>query len=198
MTQWDHYIVFQRACGHCVTWLVVASSLREAMVKWIYDGDNPEVITSDDGYGAQIVYDHPLAYIESEEKARDGGEEWNEWEIRKLHQKHLEADVAEVFCSENPGEVEEHIEACRPLLRQRYPRSRAKGFVWYLKDGPLVTFYRPKNPRRRWPIEVLCRFQLRRKESEDYLEWNGSHDDILEQMNIDYPLPAVQKGARRE
>jgi hypothetical protein len=196
MTQWDHYIIFERSCGHCVTWLVVASSLREAIQKWIgdvrYDGTISDIITSDDGYGGQIVYDHPLAYIESEEKPCYNGTEWNGWEIRKLHPKHFEADVAEVFCSEEPYSVEGYIEKCRPSLRLLYPRSRAKGFVWYLKDGPLVTFYRPKNKRRRWPIEVLCRFHLRWKQWNNILEWHGSYDDILSQMSIDYPLPAVK------
>lgn len=56
--------------------------------------------------------------------------------------------------------------------RSRHPRSRARAFVWYLIDGPLVTFYRPTRRGRRQPIEILDRCHLPWTEWPHASEWS--------------------------
>jgi hypothetical protein len=192
MSDPNHYIIFHRTDGHCATWLVSAPSLKDAMIQYTLD-QYADAELHEDGrfaldYGGRVFYDHPLACIE-EEKAWNGGQGWNGWEIRQLQPAHWEAACAEVFCSEDPDEVKEHIECCRPLLRQKHPRSRAKGFVWYLKEGPLVTFYRPARRGCRWPIKISGRYLLPWKEWPQAQEWTGTYDDILDQMKTASPLP---------
>jgi hypothetical protein len=190
MNHTKHFICFQRTSGHCANWLIRAPSLREALIKYaLKECSGAELredgsISVDDGYGGKTLYPHPLACIESEVKVPCGGEDWHGWEIRQLQQAHWDADFTEIFCSENPYDLENYIELCRPLLRQRYPRSRAKAFVWYLNDGILVTFYRPIRKGRPLPIEVLGRYQLTSQKWPEAVEWHGSYDDILEQMII--------------
>lgn len=191
MNDLRHFIVFRRTDGHCATWLIRAASLREALVKFIDDqiGDIREdgSIAVNDGYGGKTIYEHPLACIEAQEKTFNNGDSWNGWQIGELDERQWQAEFAEVFCSENPGDVEGYIELCRPLLRQSYPRSRARGFVWYLQRGPLVTFYRPLKRGRRWPMETLGRYLIPWTEYPQPQAWNGTYDDILEQMIIEYP-----------
>ena len=78
---------------------------------------------------------------------------------------------------------------CRPTFREAFPKLRARAFVWYLKDGPLVTFHRRVHPRRRWPVEIIARYLLPWDEWGQVRPWHGNYDDILEQMNVAYPLP---------
>ena len=191
--QQRHFIIFRRTDSHCAVWLVRAATLLDACIRFaLHEGAEQRedgVLEEKDGSGGIVRYEHPLAYIESAAKACNGGTEWNGWEIRELQEPHWEAGLAEVFCSENPSEVEEHIERCRPLLRKRHPRSRAKGFVWYLKEGPLVTFYRQAKSPSRDPIEILGRYFLPWQTYPEAHVWDGGYDDILAQMAIDYPLP---------
>jgi hypothetical protein len=195
MSNLKHFIIFRRTDGHCATWLVRAPSLRDAMLKYALDQcarvqlRDDGSLAVDDGHGGQVIYEHPLACIEGEEKTWNGGQGWNGWEIRQLQPEHWEASLAEVFCSENPHDVEGYVELCRPLLRQHHPRSRARAFVWYLHHGPLVTFYRPARRGHRWPIAILGRYLLPWREWPQPQEWIGTHDAILEQMLIEYPLP---------
>lgn len=188
-----HFITFRRTPGHCATYLVQAETLRDAIIKQALEdgatiGENGTLI-SDDGWGGKTVYEHPLAYIEAEEKVQRGSKEWLGWQIHELQVQHWEAEYAEVFCSENPGDVEYYIEFCRPLLRKHYQRSQAHAFVWYLYGGPLVTFYRSRKRRRMWPYQVLGRYQILWSEYPNPQEWQGTYDDILEQLSLHVPLP---------
>ena len=142
------------------------------------------LIRTDDGWGGQTVYAHPLECIESEEKSQDGLYDQS-WEIRELRDEHWGAEFAEVFCSANPSEIEERLSnhAATPF-REAFPKSRARAFVWYLKDGPLVTFHRRVNPRRRWPVEIIARYLLPWDERGQVPQWHGTYDDILEQMKM--------------
>jgi hypothetical protein len=187
-----HFIIFRRTDGHCGTWLVRSACLRNALTKYAIEEyaavERDSNLLVSDGYGGEVVYSHPLACIEAQAKTWSGGAGWNGWEIRELFPQHFEAEFAEVFCSENPAEIEDYIALCRPLLRKSYPRSRARAFVWYLKDGPLVTFYRFPRQRYRDPLEILGRYHLRWQEWQPQ-KWEGTYDDILEQMAMEYPLP---------
>jgi len=194
MNSLNHYIFFLRTGGHCATWLARASSLRDAMLHYALEQcagaelREDGCLLVDDGCEGQFIYEHPLACIEAEEKTWERGRGWNGWEVRQLQPQHWEAAFAEVFCSEDPSDVEDYIERCRPLLHQHYPRSRARAFVWYLKDGPLVTFYRQER-QRCVPMKVLGRYHLPWEQGAQVCEWTGSYDDILAQMATEYPLP---------
>ncbi len=207
----QHFIIFERDLGHCVTHLIRATSLQEALTKFAVkqcgaklrtDGN---VILWDD-----VTYFHPLAFIESEYKSHDKFDElqWDTkndkllngacWEIRALPAEAWEAETAEVFCSAEPWSLGEYIDLCRAELRKKHPRSRARAFVWYLNDGPLVTFHRRQNRARPQPIEVVGRYIIpwQRQHwpnpfsltAEMVQEWHGSYDDILSQMRINYPF----------
>jgi hypothetical protein len=146
------------------------------------------LIETEDGWGGRIVDQHPLECIESEEKSQDGLHGIS-WEIRKLREEHWEAKMAEVFCSADPDAIQDYIASCRPIFREAFPTSRARAFVWYLKDGPLVTFHQRKNRRRRWPIKIMARYLLPWNEWGQVRPWHGDYDDILEQMDVEYPFP---------
>lgn len=118
------------------------------------------------------------------------------WEIRALPQEAWEADYAEVFCSAETFSIGSYIELCRPVLRKKVPRSRARAFVWYLQDGPLVTFYRGKFDSG--PIDIVGRYLIpwqRQYYPNPYVltedtvqEWLGSFDDVLDQLHINLPF----------
>ena len=185
----NHYIFFQRTDGHCATWLLRATTLHDALI--LYARKEAGIIVRpedgcflvNDGFGGKLVYPHILAVIEGEDKVHA------DLEFKHLQWQHIDAEYAEVFCSAHPYEVEQYIAFCRPMFRQRYPRSRASAFSWYLKDGPLVTFYRRPRRDRAGQIEVLGRYLLRWNDWPEPVEWTGSYDDILDQMNVEYPLP---------
>ena len=87
MHKQKHFIVFQRTDNHCATWLIRTDSLQDACVRYALEqGAELTVdgkIADADGYGKRILYEHPLAYIESEAKAYSGGTSWNGWEIHE-------------------------------------------------------------------------------------------------------------------
>jgi hypothetical protein len=187
-----HFAVFERSVGHCVLHLLRAESLRGAMTGWarslgaeiLEDGS----IRTDDGYGGKIVYAHPLEFVELEYKTLDG-QHGRSWEVLELCDAHWEASYTDAFCSADPNVVDGYICRCRPALREAFPTSRARAFVWYLKDGPLVTFHRRLNPRRRWPAEIIARYLLPWNDWGRVQPWNGSRDEVLAQMAVDVPLP---------
>ena len=191
-----HFIIFLRTNNHCVTFLVRAPSLREAMAKYFVEEMQGAELLEDgsiqtgDGWGGKTIYTNPLECIESEEKSQDGlyGQSW---EIRELRDEPWDADFAEVFCSADPSDIEGYISLCRPVFSKEFPRSRARAFVWYLKDGPLVTFHRRINPRRRWPVEIIARYFMPWNEWGQIQPWHGTYDDILAQMKVEYPLPVA-------
>ena len=204
----QQFIVFERELGHCVTRLVRAASLKEAMTKlavgdWRAKLQGDGSLITPDG----LAYSHPLAFIESQYKSNDKYDElqWSDkdnelvnassWQIQVLPAEALEAEVAEVFCSAEPWSIGEYISLCRAEFRKKYPRSRARAFVWHLKDGPLVTFHRRQNKANDWPIEVVGRYLIpwqRQHWPQPYTlmqemveEWHGTYDNLLDQMRVD-------------
>lgn len=194
MAESRHFIIFQRTPNHCATWLLKADTLYDAFRKYALDqfareGENGDLIVNT-GSDDPIIFDHPLPCIEAIEKNqpyyRLG---WSGWEIREIGQECWDAEMAEVFCSENPYDIREYISLCRPLLSESLPDSKARAFVWYLKDGPLVTFYRKRSSRWDWhPLQYLGRFLIPWAESSKPREWQGTYDDILDQMRIVFPF----------
>lgn len=206
-----HYIIFERTLGHCVTQLVRAASLQEALTK-LAVGDREAKLQSDGSLVTPdgIIYPHSLAFIESHYKSNDKYDElqWSEkekkllngscWEIRVLPAEALDVEIAEVFCSAEPWSIGEYIRLCRSEFRKRYPRSRARAFVWYLNDGPLVTFHRRQNKAHDRPIEIVGRYLISWQRQhwprpyaltqEMVQEWHGNYDDILSRLHIDFPF----------
>lgn len=207
----QHFIVFERTAGHCYTRLIRAGSLYEALITSIVADSlksihRDSVLTTPDG----TTYSHPLAYIESLCKSNDKFDELQvrdkdnqllngqSWEIRALPAEALNAEVADVFCSAEPWSLNGYISLCRAEFRKKHPRSRARAFVWYLNDGPLVTFHRRLNKAHRSPIEIVGRYLIpwqRQHWPRPYTlsqemvqEWHGTYDDLLEQLRVDYPL----------
>ena len=181
-----HFVIFERSLDHCVMQLINSPSLGEAMatyslvhtldVERLEDGS----IRSGDSYGGHIIFSHPLAYIESFQKA--DGWDGNTWEIQEVLDRQLAANAAQIFCSADPDDIKTYIQVCRPFFRAAFPKSWARAFVWPLRKGALVTFHRRKNPTRRWPVEVMARYQMTWNDWEKVELWQGSYDDILEQM----------------
>ena len=204
----EHFIIFERSFGHCVTYLVQAISLKEASIKFAVREFRCKVQEDGTIIFNQHRYSHPLELIEAEYKwhARYDELQWDKkqnkllngssWEIRGLPAAAWESEAAEVFCSADTFSIGSYIELCRLALRKRLPHSRARAFVWYLKDGPLVTFYRGKFDTG--PIEIVGRYLIpwQRQHypnpytiTEDMVqEWHGSFDDVLDQMHINFPF----------
>ena len=207
-----HFIIFERAIGHCVTELVQAASLREALTLYVTKVFAVKVngegyLTSNAGT-KDPPYLHPLEFIEANCKATSKFDEleWDgknvrllngsSWEIRLLPELAWQANFAEVFCSAEPWSLGEYIGLCRSALRQQFPRTRVRAFVWYLHDGPLVTFYRRK--RNRDSIEIVKRYIIHWQRqnyprpyvltSEMVQEWQGTYDDLLTQIKLEYPF----------
>lgn len=205
------FLIFERTLGHCVTEFVQAPSLREALTLYAVNVFSAQV--NEEGYLARNsrvkpVYVHPLEFIEAHCKATSDFDEleWDQkndrllngssWEIRLLPEQAWQAAFAEVFCSAEPRSLGEYIQLCRQPFRRQFPRSRARAFVWYLQDGPLVTFYRRKGGGE--AIEVLERYIIpwqRQKYPNAYTlapdmveEWRGTYDDLLAQMKVEFPF----------
>src|SRR5947209_8560293 len=140
-----HYLIFTGGRGyHSVVYLLRAPTLLGAIQRFLQE-ENSQVTFGPDGSVREpdgrrvLTYPHPLAYVEAQYKTHE------EWQIRELPEWVWEREYTEdIFCGENADDIEWHVERCRPLLRQEFPRSRVPAFVWYLRDGALVTFYRKK------------------------------------------------------
>ena len=180
--------------------------IKLAISDWRAMPQSDGSLISEDG----LLYSHPLAFVESQYKSNDKYDElqWSTkddkllngscWEIHALPTQAWEAELAEVFCSAEPWAIGEYISLCRAEFRKKHPRSRARAFVWYLNDGPLVTFHRRQNKAHDWPIEVVGRYLIpwqRQHWPKPYIqtpemvqEWNGTYDDILSQLHVDLPF----------
>jgi hypothetical protein len=129
-------------------------------------------------YGRKIIfYPHPLAAVEAGDKV------FGEWQIRKVSPEVWATDEpVEFFLGEHPDEVESQIALCRPYLRADHPRSRASAFVWYLKQGSLVTYYRRAGELQ---IEVLGRFHIGVLPYPRVLRWHGDYQDLLDSLRLE-------------
>jgi hypothetical protein len=183
--------MFRRTCNHCGVWLTQADSLKEALV--LYVTKHIAKITpegrfrSDDGWGGDVFYDHPLECLEDNEKATDDRRYESGWHIAAFNPQCLDQAHVEILCSEDPYAIRGYAEMCRPLLHERYPASRALAFVWYLKAGPLVTFYQRKGHRHPWPHTILGRYLIREDNDFTPEAWHGTYDDILDELQLHFP-----------
>jgi hypothetical protein len=157
------------------------ANIGEALLCYVshMDGDvSPEVgggLRMRLGRGSRS-YPHVIAFIEAIYKTH------GEWQVRQLPDWLWDCDFEEgLLLGEHPDEVQSSIRECTPLLRATYPRSRARGFVWYLDTGVLVTFYRRRRP---FEIEVLGRFLIDKSQDYEVVPWQGDYEDILQHLYL--------------
>jgi hypothetical protein len=180
------FLMFERCFAHPVVFLARGSRPADAMCAYIRESEGNAELEPD---GSLMVrngrrecrYAHPIEYLEA--TIRTSGE----WQIREVPHAATTAALAEVFCGEDARDVEYHLKACIRLLRREIPRSRARGFLWYLTDGVLITFYRPTRQDR---IEVLRRYiRVWEGEGVTYEPWTGSYEELEDRLYLG-PGPA--------
>lgn len=141
-------------------------------------------------------YAHPLAYIEANEKI------YHEWQIRELPEWAWEDSFSEIFCGESQDGPLSDIAECRKRFQANFPRSRAKAFVWYPKQGHLVTFYRRKKP---YQIAIIKRYLLKwhglawnGDPGPVVLDWEGDYEQIVQALDLTPPrLQDQQQGVKK-
>jgi hypothetical protein len=175
-----HFLIYEHSTCHPMVYLASAGTAVEAMTAYLRERvpkarmEPNGAITLWEGH-SEVRYPHPLACIEALWKTA------GEWQMRELPAGTYNATLVEAFCGEDPENVAYHLAKCRPLLRQEFPRSRAPGFIWYLTDGVLVTFYRRRRCGR---PEVLRRFVRRWDRDVDYLPWDGDHASLTDDLYL--------------
>src|SRR5688572_29599328 len=136
------FLIFERG-AHSVVHFVQASGATEAITRFIVNQNSRTLLKLDGSVQEGLhFYPHPLAYIESVYKAQ------GEWQIRELPEWVWQAEIVEAFCGESEDGPASIIADCRAHFAREFPRRRASAFVWYLRDGALVTFYQKKRPQQ--------------------------------------------------
>jgi hypothetical protein len=173
------FLIFDHRTAHPLVYLSAAVGVREAIEGYLLEFD-PELQLIANGALVEgtgryaVTYPHPLAYIEAHHKPH------GEWQIRELPADACRAPLTEAFCGEDESDVAVHLAACREVLRRDHPGSRASGFVWYLQDGVLVTFYR----RKRGGITVLQRYVRFWRDDTGYHPWGGDYEQLLSSLYL--------------
>ena len=170
------YLIFLRD-AHSIVYFVQANSLTQAICKYIAD-QNRNVVFHADGtlQEADLYFPHPLAYIENREKVN------GEWQIRELPEWVFQGPVVEAFCGESQDGPASVIAQCRKRFREAFPKARARAFVWYFKQGTLVTFFRRKNP---WEVVILKRYLWDWDGNKLTVEdWEGDYEQIIASLDI--------------
>jgi hypothetical protein len=172
-----HFAILISGGGrHSVVFLLTALTPLDALFQYLRYEDSQLTFNDDgtvDDRHERIHYEHPLAYIEEAYRS------YGEWQLREFPERAFSEPCAEIACGERPADIEGYVEQCRPLFRKSHPRSRARAFVWYLRSGPLVTFYRKKG---RYRVEVLARYLLDLEQRRGFIPWTGTHPEIFDQL----------------
>lgn len=173
----ETYLIFEGG-AHPTVYFVQAFSVNDAIWKYIMGLDTGAILQAD---GSVLedgeYYPHVLAFIEASEKIH------SEWQIRKMPDWVWQTPLVEAFCGESQDGPAYVIAECREHFAKAFPKSRAKAFVWYLKQGTLVTFYRKKGL---FNIIVLKRYlwnwdgQLLTVE-----EWDGDYRQIIDSLDLE-------------
>ena len=102
-----------------------------------------------------------------------------EWMITAADPALLERDYTEgLVVGERTADIEGYVASALRALRKDCPRIRPQAFVWYLRSGPLVTFYR----RRKCGITVVARYVLREGSLDQFDRWTGSEEELVDQL----------------
>ncbi len=178
-----HYAVFA-AHAHPTVWLIHAETLTAALVAYIEDSWGPNLSYHEgkwgvpDGWGGQSVYGHPLECLEDTEKYDCT------WNITELTKNHGNAPVAEAMAADNPWEIAEYVKVASEARPHPQPGRKPRTFVWYLRDGPLVTFYERNRKKKGHRIKIIARVLIPWATWPQVMEWTGTYDDIVEQLSV--------------
>lgn len=170
------YLIFE-SNTHPVVYFVQAPSVMEAIKTYIRGLSNRISINNEgvvqDG---DDRYPHPLAYVEAALKI------YGEWQIREMPDQVWKDQFAEAFCGEGEYGVVSVIAECRERFAAEFPHTRAKAFVWYFKEGTLITFYR----KRKYQIRVIRRYLWNWDGSKKTLEeWAEDYEAILDNLLLE-------------
>lgn len=179
------YLIFERE-WHSVVQMIRADTTTQALWDYIAEQNRDAVLQADGSViDGDIHFPHPLAYIEARYKTE------GEWQIRELPDWAWEDNFAEVFCGESADGGPSVISDCRKHFAREFPKIRARAFLWYLKNGTLVTFYR----RRGTEINLLKRYLWNWDGHQLTVEeWHGSYDEIADALLL---LPSRWSSPRR-
>lgn len=168
-----HFLIFERG-AHSVVHFVRAATITEAIRSYLAE-QNSEIVFQSDGslLEGKTRYEHLLAYVEAHYKVYD------EWQIRELPEWAWLDAVAEVFCGESADGPLSIIDDCRPRFESRFPGVRARAFLWYLREGTLVTFYRKRANR----LTILQRYLWNWDgHTLTVEEWHGGYEEITKAL----------------
>lgn len=172
----QRYLIYSHSTVHAVVHLVEASSPTDALWEYIWMARNADIVQRSDGSLEDdgILYAHPLEYIEASDKR------YGEWQMRLLLDLTPEEPCIEAFCGDDADNVGYVIAECR----RKFGKKRTKAFVWYLREGTLVTFYRKSKSYR---IRVLKRYLCNYEGGKRTIKvWKGDYADLMEAL---YLLP---------
>jgi hypothetical protein len=124
------------------------------------------------------VFSHELEAIECCEKAVA-----QEWSMQEVRAKDWMRPVADGFCGYNKFEVQNYIKFCREKFGDTDDLPKG-AFVWYLKSGPLVTFFQPRRAGVIQPSDIKLRFLLPWVTYADVVRWSGDYDQLLSELSI--------------
>ncbi|MCW3096202.1 MAG: hypothetical protein JWL77_1820 [Chthonomonadaceae bacterium] len=176
ITPQQRYLIFSHVTVHAVVHIVEAPNLTDALWHYIWMVHNPDIVRRPDGSLEDdgLVYEHPLEFIEANEKR------YGEWQMRLLLEPTPEEPVTEAFCGDDEDNVEYVVAECR----RKFGTKRTKAFVWYVREGTLVTFYRKSKPYR---IKVLKRYLCNYEGGPRNIRvWKGDYTDLMDAL---YLLP---------
>ena len=171
-----HYVIYRHpAESHSTVYLVCGENAEAAIRAWLqWDVGvplHPDLAGDLDELRPRTRYPHVLALLEAVEKT------CGEWQIREVREGAFERPCEEIFCGEHPHDVADYVEWARARLRKEVPRVRVRAFVWYLRSGVLVTFYRQPNVFR---IEVVRRYLVKGRHEVE--PWEGTYADLMDQL----------------
>jgi hypothetical protein len=176
----ETYLIFTRQPhSHSVVFLIRALSVKEAIGHYLRKQVNDSIVLNADGsvHEGHSHYPHVLSYIEAHEKIT------GEWQIRQMPEWVWQTQVVEAFCGESEDGPAEVIKECHPHLKQAFPGSRAKAFVWYLNQGVLVTFYRKADA---FQIEILVRYLCQWDGVQTTIEeWRGDYEEVIASLFLE-------------
>jgi len=174
-----HFMIFSEY-AHPHVYLLSASSVREAVRNYgLEDGAFEEcngLLINDVYPGRAQIFSCELQAIECWERSI------MPWSIKQLKDEDWSAPLAQVYSSETPSDLKKYVALCREQFGSQHDLPR-KAFVWPLRDGPLVTFYRQRKkygPIR--PEAIGQRFIIPWATWPKVVEWKGGYDTILEEL----------------
>ncbi len=174
------YLIFE-GDAHSIVYFVQALTATDALKDYI-EGLGNRVVVNNGGsvQDGESSYPHPLAYIEATAKTH------GEWQIREMPDWVWQGRFVEAFCGESAYGVSAVVAECRERFEAAFPRVRARAFVWYFKEGTLVTFYRMKARQMTVIQRYLWDWDGNKKTLE---EWTGDYEAIMDGLLLEPSKP---------